>query len=84
MTTLERTVQDGIRAAQTARALRDVIQRLLDSGAPPDLMQAALQGVYETFTERGEFGQAEMTLDAMDILAGWCGPCIRVDLPNAS
>lgn len=54
--------------------LRDLTQRFLDEGTPPEVLLDDLAQVCGLVPEH----QEETVLDVMDLLVGWCAPSARL------
>lgn len=76
MTTLdlERDLKRAAQSADGLRTLRQHLQTAVDQGADPELLRARLEAVYKDFSEAGNEVAADLTLDVLDLVTGWCGP----------
>lgn len=75
MTTLERNVHEALSSADDIRWFRGYLQGLLDSGeVTSDELEEILKRVYEQFRDKGNEAVADLILDGLDLLTGWCGP----------
>jgi hypothetical protein len=76
---LERNVERAVRHAQGVRELRSYLQGLIDGGElTPEQLEAVLRVVYEHFRRHGDETAADLTLDGLDLVTGWCGPGMGV------
>lgn len=76
---LERNVERAVQHAQGVRELRSYLQGLIDGGQlTPEELEVALRAVYEQFRSRGNETAADLTLDGLDLVSGWCGPGMGV------
>ena len=80
MTVLERHVETAAEAAEDLRWFRWYLQGLLDAGTTKTELERALRHVHEHLTDR-EDGEkaADLVLDGLDILVGWCAPHMRLN-----
>lgn len=74
MTTLERNLEVTFSSAEDLRWIHAYLRGILDAGTPPDVLEPLLQRVYEHFLEDGREDLADLVLDGLDFLTGWCGP----------
>ena len=83
MTVIERVQHEAIAAANAddIRRLRGYLQGLLDAGLDPEALGLALRDVYETLRDQGNEDAADLILDGLDLLTGWCGPELGLRVP---
>jgi hypothetical protein len=74
MTVLERKVEAAFLSGEDIRWMHGYFRGLLDSGTDSKTLLSALQNLYAQFIKNGDDHEADLTLDAMDFLTGWCGP----------
>lgn len=74
MTTLERNIEEAVGAAEGAEWLRGYLRGLLDAGIPHEVLMQTLRVVYERLQGLGFEPGADLALDGLDLLTGWCGP----------
>jgi hypothetical protein len=81
MTTLER-VQEAVSSADDIRWLRGYLQGYLDSGRSAATLAKALKRAAVKLREVGDEETADLVLDGLDLLAGWCGPGMGLRVPE--
>ena len=67
-----------MRSAVDLSWLGGYLRGLLDAGVKQDMLERALQHVYETFCEQEDERLADLMLDGLDLLTGWCGPGMEI------
>jgi hypothetical protein len=84
MTTLERNVEEALTSADDIRWIRGYLRGLLDAGIPRETLEEMLQGIYVRNRDEGSEAVADLVLDGLDLLAGWCGPGLGIRESSAS
>jgi hypothetical protein len=75
VTTLERNVGKTLSSAEDIRWFRGYLQGILDSGETSrDELEELLRRVYDQFRDSDQDEVADLILDGLDLLTGWCGP----------
>ena len=74
MTVLERNIEAAVRSAVDLSWFDGYLRGLLDAEKDPAILQDALRHLYETFRQQDNERLADLMLDGLDILTGWCGP----------
>jgi hypothetical protein len=74
MTVLERNVEMAVTSAEGLRWFRGYLRGLLDGGLTPDQLERVLRVVYEHLRDSGQEQAADLVLDGLDLVTGWCGP----------
>lgn len=83
MTVLERNIEEHL-AAEDVGSLHAYLRGLLDGGlARPDL-EHALEGLHKHFQQRGDERLADLALDGLDLVTGWCAPGRAISKPHAA
>lgn len=82
MTVLERKVEDAVASADDIRWVHGYLRGMLDGGSAPDELQVALENVYKHFRELHNERLADLTLDGLDFVTGWCAP--GMEIPTSS
>jgi hypothetical protein len=81
---LERNVERAVLHARGVRELRSYLQGLIDGGQlTPEELEVVLRAVYELFRSHGNDTAADLTLDGLDLVSGWCGPGMGVSKSSA-
>lgn len=83
MTTLQRNVHDAFCSAEDLRWIHSYLRGLLDAGTPPEVVEHILRAVGDDFREAGRDDLADLVLDGLDFLTGWCGPDLSLE-PHAA
>jgi hypothetical protein len=81
MTVSER-VEEAVSKAEDVRSLRAYLQGHLNSGQSPELLAEALQRAYTRLREERKDEAADLVLDGLDFLTGWCGPGMSLRVPE--
>ena len=74
MTTVERHIKGALEAAEDIRWLRGYLRGLLDADTPWDVLERSLTRAYHAAQKAGDERVADLMLDGLDMLTGWCGP----------
>jgi hypothetical protein len=74
MTVLERHVEAAVVSAGDLRWFRGYLQGLLDAGTTKEQLEGVLRHVHEHLGDRGDERAADLVLDGLDFLTGWCAP----------
>lgn len=80
MTTLERNIEAAFRSADDFRWVRGYLRGVLDAEPEmdPAMLAEVLRRVYEQFRVSGNERAADIALDGLDVLTGWCGPGMEI------
>jgi hypothetical protein len=74
-TTLARNIEGAVRHADGLRWFRGYLSGLLDSETVSrEELEGLLAAVHERLLAAGEEDGADLVLDGLDLLTGWCGP----------
>ena len=84
MTTLERNIEDAARSAEDLRWFRGYLRGLLDAGVERELLEEVLKRVCLRFRKTGNEQAADLALDGLDLLTGWCGPGMEIPDPQTA
>ena len=74
MTTVERHIIGALEAAEDIRWLRGYLRGLLDADVSWDVLERSLKRGYDAAQTAGDERVADLMLDGLDMLTGWCGP----------
>jgi hypothetical protein len=78
MTTLERNVAEKARSAGDLRWFRAYLTGLLDGEVTKGVLELAMRSAYESLRDAGNDGAADLMLDGLDFVTGWCGPGMAI------
>lgn len=78
MTTLERNVEDRFRSATDLQWLRAYLTGLLDGDVDREDLEIVLRHVHEHFRDVADERSADLVLDGLDLVTGWCGPGMEI------
>ncbi|HEX4520595.1 MAG TPA: hypothetical protein VH063_13525 [Gaiellaceae bacterium] len=82
MSTLELTVERAVASAEDIRWVRGYLQGLVDGGLEREQLEHVLEHVYEHLRDAGNQSAADLALDGLDFLTGWCGPGMEIASPR--
>jgi hypothetical protein len=78
VTVLERYIEDAARSAENLELFVPYLRGLLDAGRPRTELAEMLQRVYEDLLTNSHDEAADLVLDGLDVLTGWCGPGMEI------
>jgi hypothetical protein len=78
MTVLERNVEQAVGSAEDIRWFGGYLRGLIDSGVKRSVLEATLKRVYLSFRDDGDERSADLVLDGLDLVTGWCGPGMAI------
>ncbi len=79
MTVLERHVEAAVVSAEDLRWFSGYLQGVLDAGTTKEQLELVLRRVHSHLGERGEERAADLVLDGLDFVTGWCAPHMTLE-----
>ena len=78
MTVAEQNIHNAVMSAESLGWLAAYLKGVVDSGFAVTDLVAVLERVYSALRDSGNEAAADLVLDGLDLLTGWCGPGQRI------
>lgn len=84
VTVAEQNIHEAVASAESLQWLGAYLKGVLDGGFASADLTAVLEQAYVQLRECGNVGAADLVLDGLDLLSGWCGPGEQLAPPHAA